>query len=160
VWQELQAAQGEDDPEAPDGIVVDYRKLGAARATLELCQIRRGPRDPDFAQRIGGCTAVAIAEDGDIDLGTLADLSVLLHDIFGVAAWSGSTDLGQLGRGRRTVAAIARGIYHERAFGELPVLADALEKAGCVDTAVLDHCRKAGPHVRGCWVVDLLLGKE
>jgi hypothetical protein len=42
----------------------------------------------------------------------------------------------------------------------LAVLADALEEAGCNDPAVLEHCRSPGPHVRGCWVVDLLLGKE
>jgi hypothetical protein len=159
VWQEVQAAQGADDAEAPHGVTVDYRKLGAASATLELCQIRRGPLDLSFAQWIGGCTAVAVTEDGDIDMGILTDLSLLLHDIFGVAAWSGAIDVGQLAPGGGTVAALARGIYHERAFGKVPLLADALEEAGCVETAVLDHCRKAGPHVRGCWVVDLLLGK-
>ena len=42
----------------------------------------------------------------------------------------------------------------------LPILADALEDAGCTDQAILDHCRGAGPHVRGCWVVDLILGKQ
>jgi hypothetical protein len=58
------------------------------------------------------------------------------------------------------VARLARGIYDDRAFDRLPILADALEDAGCHDTAILDHCRQPGPHVRGCWVVDLLLGKE
>jgi hypothetical protein len=53
-------------------------------------------------------------------------------------------------------AALARVIYQERAFGELPILADALEEAGCTNAAILDHCRGPGPHVRGCWVVDLL----
>ena len=42
----------------------------------------------------------------------------------------------------------------------LAILADALEDAGCTNADVLDHCRGAGPHVRGCWVVDLLLGKS
>jgi hypothetical protein len=42
----------------------------------------------------------------------------------------------------------------------LAILADALEEAGCTDTDILEHCRSSGPHVRGCWVVDLLLGKE
>jgi hypothetical protein len=40
-----------------------------------------------------------------------------------------------------------------------PALADALQDAGCDSTEVLDHCLGAGPHVRGCWVVDLVLGK-
>jgi hypothetical protein len=40
----------------------------------------------------------------------------------------------------------------------VPVLADALEEAGCTDRTLLEHCR-GGLHVRGCWAVDLLLGK-
>ena len=59
-----------------------------------------------------------------------------------------------------TVPRITQAIYDERAFDRMPVLADALEDAGCTDRAILDHCRQPGPHVRGCWVVDLLLGKE
>jgi hypothetical protein len=55
---------------------------------------------------------------------------------------------------------LARGIYEERAFDRLPLLADALMDAGCGDDQVLEHCRSEGPHVRGCWVVDLVLGKE
>jgi hypothetical protein len=47
-----------------------------------------------------------------------------------------------------------------RALDRLPILADALEEAGCTDADILAHCRGPGPHVRGCWVVDLLLGKE
>ena len=54
---------------------------------------------------------------------------------------------------------LARTIYAERAFDRLPILADALMDAGCDDPLILDHCRSSGPHVRGCWVVDLLLGK-
>jgi hypothetical protein len=58
-----------------------------------------------------------------------------------------------------TVVALATSIYADRAFDRLPVLADALEEAGCDHPDVLAHCRGPGPHVRGCWVVDLLLGK-
>ncbi|VTU02814.1 Uncharacterized protein (Fragment) OS=uncultured bacterium PE=4 SV=1 [Gemmataceae bacterium] len=57
------------------------------------------------------------------------------------------------------VLALARGIYDERAFDRMPILADALQDAGCDSADVLDHCRGPGPHVRGCWVVDLVLGK-
>jgi hypothetical protein len=59
-----------------------------------------------------------------------------------------------------TIPRIAEGIYDERAFDPLPILADALFDAGCDDEAILSHCREPGPHVRGCWVIDLLLGKE
>jgi hypothetical protein len=60
-----------------------------------------------------------------------------------------------------TVEALARGMYEARDFGAMPILADALQDAGCDSDDILDHCRD--PHatpVRGCWVVDLVLGKE
>jgi hypothetical protein len=59
-----------------------------------------------------------------------------------------------------TVMSLAEGIDRDRAFDRLPILADALQDAGCDNADILDHCRDAGPHVRGCWVVDLLTGKE
>jgi hypothetical protein len=57
------------------------------------------------------------------------------------------------------VVALAGGIYADRAFDRLPILADALQDAGCDNSDILNHCRGPGPHVRGCWVVDLVLGK-
>lgn len=57
-----------------------------------------------------------------------------------------------------TIPTIAKAIYGDKAFGDLSVLADALEDAGCVDADLLAHCRESGPHVRGCWAVDMLLG--
>jgi hypothetical protein len=59
-----------------------------------------------------------------------------------------------------TSVQIAQGIYDSRDFSAMPILADALQDAGCEDAAILDHCRGPGPHVRGCWVVDLVLGKS
>ena len=59
-----------------------------------------------------------------------------------------------------TVVSLARSIYDGPAFGRLPLLADALEDAGCANAEILAHCRGPGPHVRGCWAIDLLLGKE
>jgi len=59
-----------------------------------------------------------------------------------------------------TVVSIARAIYDDRRFEDMPVLADALEEVGCTDEAILAHCRQPGEHVRGCWVIDLILGKE
>jgi hypothetical protein len=92
----------------------------------------------------------------------------LLHDIFGnpfhpppplppaVLAWNDGT-----------VRRIAQGIYDERLLPEgtldtarLAILADALLDAGCDDDALIQHCREPGPHVRGCWAIDLILGKE
>jgi hypothetical protein len=65
-----------------------------------------------------------------------------------------------------SVVSLAHGAYDERSLPagtldphRLAVLADALEDAGCNNAAILDHLRGPGPHVRGCWPVDLLLGK-
>src|SRR5262245_42598612 len=57
------------------------------------------------------------------------------------------------------VAKLAHSIYDDRAFGRLAVLADALEEAGCHDSDIISHCRGPCLHVRGCWVLDLILGK-
>lgn len=58
-----------------------------------------------------------------------------------------------------TVKAIAQKVYADDDFAALPVLADALEDAGCTETVVLEHCRHGRLHVRGCWVVDVALGR-
>jgi hypothetical protein len=59
-----------------------------------------------------------------------------------------------------TAVALAAQMYDSRDFSAMPILADALQDAGCDNADILDHCRGTGPHVRGCWVVDLVLGKE
>src|SRR5262249_40788993 len=66
-----------------------------------------------------------------------------------------------------TVTNLAATAYEERAMprgglgsARLAVLSDALEEAGCTNNDILDHCRKQREHVRGCWVVDLILGKK
>jgi hypothetical protein len=81
----------------------------------------------------------------------------LLRDIFGNPFQSIAFDP----RWRTADAlGLARAVYEDRAFDRLPLLADALMDAGCADEQVLSHCRGPGPHARGCWVVDLVLGKE
>lgn len=87
----------------------------------------------------------------------LAEQREILNELFGnpfrpVAfdpAWRTSTTI-----------ALARQTYESRDFGAMPILADALQDAGCDSAEVLEHCRGSGQHVRGCWVVDLVLGKE
>ncbi|MBM4070073.1 MAG: hypothetical protein FJ271_14140 [Planctomycetes bacterium] len=59
-----------------------------------------------------------------------------------------------------TITALADRIYQQRAFELLPELAAALEAHGCRDTELLGHLRGTGPHVRGCWALDLVLGKQ
>jgi hypothetical protein len=51
-------------------------------------------------------------------------------------------------------------MYDSHEFNAMPILADTLQDAGCGNEHILDHCRGCGSHVRGCWVVDLVLGKE
>jgi len=59
-----------------------------------------------------------------------------------------------------TVLRLANHIYDNRDFSTMPILADALQDAGCDNEDILNHCRQPGEHVRGCWVVDLVLGKS
>ena len=59
-----------------------------------------------------------------------------------------------------TAIALAVQIYESRDFSALPILADALEESGCKNVDILGHCRGPGPHARGCWVIDLLTGRE
>ncbi|VTS01461.1 Uncharacterized protein OS=Sorangium cellulosum (strain So ce56) GN=sce5710 PE=4 SV=1 [Gemmata massiliana] len=106
--------------------------------------------------------AVAAAPDQEfnsraVQIQVNADQAAILRDIFGnpfrLAAFPASWRTP-------TVLTLAAQMYESRDFGAMPILADALQDAGCDNADVLDHCRGPGPHVRGCWVVDLVLGKE
>jgi hypothetical protein len=114
------------------------------------------------------CGHCCVADEARVLLGNVlartscpaATQAALLRDLFGSPfrpppplnpawlSWNGGT-----------VVKLAQAAYDERAFDRLPVLADALEDAGCTAPDILNHCRQPGVHVRGCWVVDLLLGK-
>jgi hypothetical protein len=83
--------------------------------------------------------------------------AALLREIFGNPFRPVTLDPSWL---TSTVVALAEGIYADRAFDRLPILVDALQDAGCDNADILAHGRMDGPHVRGCWVVDLLLGKS
>jgi hypothetical protein len=85
---------------------------------------------------------------------------ILLRDIFGNCFGHITINRTWLTWNDGTVCRIAHAIYDERAFDRIPILADALEDAGCDNAEILNHCRSDSPHVRGCWVVDLLLGKD
>ncbi|MDY3555957.1 hypothetical protein R5W24_005103 [Gemmata sp. JC717] len=92
----------------------------------------------------------------DLSAGRGQDSIPILRDIFGnpfrpvtfSPAWRTDTAL-----------ALARQMYESRDFGAMPILADALQDAGCDSDDIRSHCRGEVPHVRGCWVVDLVLGK-
>jgi hypothetical protein len=91
----------------------------------------------------------------------------LLRDIFGNPFRPVTIPPAWLTWNDATVVRLAQAAYDERHMpagtldhGRLAVLTDALEEAGCTDAEILGHLRGTGPHVRGCWAVDLLLRKE
>src|SRR5262249_19280789 len=89
--------------------------------------------------------------------GEVAQQVALYRDIFGNPFRAVTLDPSWL---TATVLTLAAGIYADRPFDRLPILADALQDAGCGNADVLDHCRSNSPHARGCWVVDLVLNKR
>jgi hypothetical protein len=96
--------------------------------------------------------------------GNATEQAAVLHDIIGNPFRSVALDTALV---TTAVTSLAQVAYNERSLpnGELDrvrlaVLADALEEAGCAEQAILDHLRSPGPHVRGCWPVDLVLAKE
>ncbi len=97
-------------------------------------------------------TASDIAEDGE-----RIEQAALLREIFGNPYRPASIDPAWL---TFDVRMIAKGAYQDRASDRLPILAGALQDAGCKNEDILTHLRGAGPHVPGCWAVDLLLGKS
>jgi hypothetical protein len=87
----------------------------------------------------------------------VAQQALLFRDICGNPFRPVKTDPSWL---TSDVVSLARGIYEEKAFDRMPILADALQDAGCANEDVLNHCRAETVHVRGCWAIDLLLGKS
>jgi len=137
---------------AYDAIDADWQCIGnAARAAAYFA----APAERDFAAALSDPAWVAANDhESRIQAG-------LIRCIFGNPFHPRPRlPAALLGWNDGTIPKIARGIYEERAFDRLPVLHDALLDAGCDDEAILSHCREAGRHVRGCWVIDLLLGKE
>jgi hypothetical protein len=108
-------------------------------------------------------TAWAAANASDLPGATEKAQADLLRDILGNPFRPVAVSSAWL---TPQVVAVAQAAYDQREppagtldVARLAVLADALEEAGCTDQTVLDHLRGPGPHVRGCWVVDLILGK-
>jgi hypothetical protein len=125
------------------------------------CDIhRRGDeiwiRDPHYSangtwvngERLPPAELVRVTITDHIRVAAEIDLQFMVRD----PRWLAFND-GLIGQ-------LAQAISDDRAFDRLPILADALEDAGCDNADILDHCRMPGEHARGCWVVDLILGKE
>ena len=136
-------------------------------AAAASAAVSPGERDVEEAVSNAGM-ALAWSEDGNhaagpdywagIELGE--PWITLIREVFGNPFRPVTIAPGWLSWNDRAIAKMAQAIYDERAFDRLPLLADALEDAGCTEAEILTHCRGPGPHVRGCWVVDLLLEKK
>jgi hypothetical protein len=131
----------------------------AAYDTLEDTAISSALKASDSTVNAIGC-----ADDGQAEIDTAQDVlkqktiqSAFVRDIFGNPFRPLILDPAWLSF---VAVSIAQAIYAELAFDRLPILADALEDAGCDNADILNHCRLPGDHARGCWVLDLLLGKE
>jgi hypothetical protein len=143
-----------------DGLETNQARAQAERE-LWLGPLAPRSRPPIFIYALKG-NAVAAASDAAFwvshnSAAERAMLCSLIRDIFGnpfrpvTFAPEWRTD---------TALTLARQMYESRDFSMMPILADALQDAGCDSDDVLAHCRGDGPHVRGCWVVDLVLGKQ
>jgi hypothetical protein len=87
------------------------------------------------------------------------DCCWLLREIFGAGGRLLTSPWWESAWRTGTAVTLAHRMYESLDFGAMPILADALQDAGCDNDDILNHCRGDGPHVRGCWVVDLVLGK-
>jgi hypothetical protein len=134
--------------------------LGAACA---CCCYRQGDGSypSGYAREVANQMLVALGNEITSDASYEAEcnsLSNLLRCIFGPVPFRPvPLNLAWLSLNVRKLAAA---IYEERAFERLPILADALEDAGCNIQDILEHCRQPDEHVRGCWCLDLILGKD
>ncbi len=158
VWNDVELALHEffpvfdaAFPDRPEyyaaSLLYDLYCQGGVGATVRLI--------PDEFERILATESQRVAES--------LFQADLIRDVFGNPFRPVSFDPNWV---TPTVWSLAEGAYDERSLpagtldcDRLAILADALEDAGCTDTAILSHCRGAGPHVRGCFVLDLLLGR-
>lgn len=133
---------------------IQYASKTGQHALKAVCRVADASRQPE----IGSVIADAVSNLRFIDpISETVAQGDLLRDIFGNPFDPVTVDP----RWQSAAAvSLAVGIYEQCAFDRLPILADALEEAGCDDADILNHCRSPSPHVKGCWVVDLVLGKE
>lgn len=145
----------------------------AVEALLEEEPIVMRPRDirdqPDVISSTRTARAAARAAEAQREEDATAlrepmrrlhtfDAVELVREIFGNPFRPVTLDPAWLQWRNGLIPRTARLIYGKRCFRNLPILADALEEAGCQDAEILNHCRAPVEHVRGCWVVDFLLG--
>jgi hypothetical protein len=166
----LEALEDVIDGRAPKHNIATMRQ--DAQADLKWAQEKRGLSEAELFERylISACLGEIGKLRGALSLANwcvqIANLcpsdgppeqeeqAHLARDVFS-AVWCASPIPSNA-----VAARMAEAAYVTSDFQNLPILADALEEAGCNRAEVLDHCRTPGTHVRGCWVVDLVLGKD
>jgi hypothetical protein len=143
--------------EYADGILNDYQANGVLEETLLATAIGGGSHPLIFAVgRSLWPNAAETAQEIARTVRPVAGACGVLRDIVGNSFRPVTLDPAWL---TATLVELAQAIYDDRTFDRLPILADALEEAGCTNAEILNHCRSEGPHVRGCWPVDLMLEK-
>ncbi len=159
--EEAQEAAGGAAQEA--GTALSEATWGTDRAAFRAAQDRqRRAWAAEWAASAGYTFAAGhvlrLAQEGATKKQRAA-FADLVREVFGNPFRAVPVDPAWLTANGGQVRRLAQAIYDERRFGDLGVLADALEEAGCGDGELLAHCRSPGPHVLGCWAVDALLQK-
>jgi len=177
--QAIELAERAADAYVPER-ELDQVSAAAEEAWEELVELAETGRHADLRAAEAAAHAASYASSPSLTLAVLEEVleateeaaffnsregedaaqAAVLRDIVGNPfRRSPLVDPSWLGWNGDIIPALARTISDVHAFDRLSILADALEDAGCTDRVILDHCRGPGPHVRGCWVVDLILGK-
>jgi hypothetical protein len=138
---------------AQEGLVLDLKRRaeGSAYEVVALAATEK-----DFVKAIPESWPVARLQATGIRVAREPFPSILLREIIGNPFRPITLNPSWL---TSTVLALATGIYDEKGFDRLPILADALQDADCDNEEILNHFRQPGEHCRGCWALDLVLGK-
>jgi hypothetical protein len=155
AWKDVGVAR--DDP---DAVAAAHKAAEAARAAAEAACEESAVAATAVAAA-AGCTAYAA--DPALQAHVAAEHRAqcrLLRCVVGNPFRPASVEPAWLAADGGAAVELAHRIYQGRAFERLPELAGALAHQGCTDEAILGHCRPGGEHVRGCWVVDIILSKD
>jgi hypothetical protein len=150
-WSQFRGA-GRRDATAATRATASPSPLTIADAEFisSACATAVGDRARDSDAQMERCAKTAAEPD------EMKVQCVLLRDVFGDPFRPQTDNASWHTRG---LIRAAQAIYDDEAFDRLPLLAKRLQEAGCADSEILDHCCNPGQHVRGCWVIDLIMRK-
>jgi hypothetical protein len=136
--------------ETSNAVIVKAARDAAWEAVRNAARNRSGNADPDASRKEAWEAAANLERQKQSDS---------LRCVFGNPFWLVAVESGWLAWNGGMVPALAQAVYEDYRFDRMPILADALEEAGCTAAPLLAHCREPHEHVRGCSVLDLLLGR-